>query len=902
MNELKKIENKWNKIWYENGEFETEKNNKKKYFVNFPYPYMNGYLHLGHLYTLMKLEIMARYKKLKGYNVLFPFSFHCTGTPIIAAAERIKNGEKKEWEIMRMMGIPDEEIKKFSDPVYWTEYFPKEAKKDLMSLGCAIDFRRSFITTSLNPHYSKFVEWQFRKLKELGYVSKGEHPVVWCPNCKSPVGDHARLKGEGVRPEQMFLIKFVVDGMVLPCATYRPETTFGVTNIWINPNIEYSIIEIDGEKWVVSKEAVEKLKDQHHTVKEIGKIRGSELVGKKCSNKIRENVIILPADFVSPDFGTGIVMSVPAHAPYDYIALEDIKKNYKSYGLPESVLSIKPISLIKVDGFGEFPAIEISKRMEIESQKDKEKLENATKEIYKKEFHTGVLKEITGKYAGMVVRDAKEAIAKDFKDEGLLEYFWELPEEVICRCLTKTHVKIVDDQWFLKYSDPEWKKKAHKALDKMKLYPEIIRKQFNYVIDWLNDWACTREFGLGTPLPWDKKWVIESLSDSTIYMSMYTIWHILKNVPIENVDDKLFDYVFLGIGEPRNELEKKMREEFAYWYPFDLRNSGKDLIQNHLTFCLFNHVAIFPEGKWPKAFGVNGHIMVDGEKMSKSRGNFKTIRDMINEFGVSALRLSIASAGEGVDDANFDTEFTKSLNQKILNMLNFSLENYGKGDDKWKVQDEWFDAMLNKTVLQTEEFMEKMMFKSAVSKCFFELQNNLKFYMKWRGGFNRSLIEKYVEIQANLLYPFIPHISEEIMQKNSLEKKWPSAKEISIPDYKEYIEMVISDLKNVKKLAGGNNARIFVAENWKFEAMSMDFDEAKKMILSHNKKLIGQMLKLYRNRNEIIKKDIQINILKDSKDFIERETGLSIDIEDADKSGDDKAKMSTPRKPGILMW
>ncbi len=919
---LNDIESKWNKKWYESGEFESDaESGRKKYFLNFPYPYMNGYLHLGHLYTLMKLDIMARYKRMQGYNVLFPFSFHCTGTPIIAAAERIKEGEKKEWSIMRKMGIPDEEIKKFSDPVHWTQYFPAETKNDLKTLGAAIDFRRSFITTSLNPRYSKFIEWQFRKLKELGYVSQGKHPVVWCPNCKSPVGDHARLKGEGVRPEKMILIKFKFDGMILPAATYRPETTFGVTNMWVNPNVEYEKVSVDGEIWIVSKEAREKISDQNHETKVIGKINGSDLIGKTCINPVNNsNVIILPAKFVDPLFGTGIVMSVPAHAPYDYIAVEDVKKNYKSYGLDESVLNIKPISLIKVNGYGEFPAIEISKKLGIQSQDDKKKLEEATKEIYKKEFHTGVLKEITGKYKGLVVQNAKEKIIEDFKKSGIATDFWELPEEVICRCLTRTHVKIVDNQWFLKYSNEEWKKKAHQALDKMKLYPEIVRKQFEYVIDWLNDWACTREFGLGTPLPWDKEWIIESLSDSTIYMAFYTIWHILKNVPIELIDDKLFDYIFLNKGNEdelisrgiEKEKLEKMKSEFEYWYPFDLRNSGKDLIQNHLAFCIFNHVAIFPEKYWPSGFGINGHILIDGEKMSKSKGNFKTIRQAVKEFGVSPLRMSMASAGEGVDDANFETEFAKSIKSKLENIIDFSIKNYNNGDESWTSKDKWFNNKINEIIKEATEYMEKMMFKSALLKSYFEMQNTLKWYIKWRGSFNKNMINRFIEVQAKLLAPIVPHVSQEIWSKiknGDIHKEtWPKAEEIdeNISMYDEFIKNVVKDVETVKKLAKNKNpsgVKIFVAENWKFEILNKK--DAKSYMENHiDKKMFGMAMKMIKKLKgaKVLPKGHQIKVLKDSIDFIEKDSGLNVEILDADKSNDEKARISTPVKPGILLW
>ena len=89
----------------------------------------------------------------------------------------------------------------------------------------------------------------------------------------------------------------------------------------------------------------------------------------------------------------------------------------------------------------------------------------------------------------------------------------------------------------------------------------------------------------------DEKWLIESLSDSTIYMAYYTIAHLIKDIPIEKVDDELFDYIFLSKGKkPNIKNIEKLKEEFEYWYPVDFRNSGKDLVQNHLTFFLFNHV------------------------------------------------------------------------------------------------------------------------------------------------------------------------------------------------------------------------------------------------------------------------------------------------------------------------
>jgi leucyl-tRNA synthetase len=110
-----------------------------------------------------------------------------------------------------------------------------EAEKAMRSIGYSIDWRRKFTTT--DETYKKFIEWQYNLLYEKGLIVKGSHPVKWCPNDDNPVEDHDILRGEEATIVDYTLIKFTYDGMVLPCATLRPETTFGVTNLWINPDV-----------------------------------------------------------------------------------------------------------------------------------------------------------------------------------------------------------------------------------------------------------------------------------------------------------------------------------------------------------------------------------------------------------------------------------------------------------------------------------------------------------------------------------------------------------------------------------------------------------------------------------------------------------------------------------------
>jgi len=585
-----------------------------------------------------------------------------------------------------------------------------------------------------------------------------------------------------------------------------------------------------------------------------------------------------------------------------------------------------------VQGFGEHPAIEAVEKMGITSQTDP-KLEEATKEIYRKEFHTGVLKKNTGKYAGLTVSRVKETLARDFVKENKAAVFYDMSADVICRCLTRCIVKIVSDQWFLNYSNPDWKAKAHEALRNVTLYPEKVRSQFEYVIDWLRDWACAREFGLGTPLPWDEKWVIESLSDSTIYMAYYTIAHYLEDkrhgIKAENLGDAFFDYIFLGRGDVgtvaresgiRPELLEKMKSEFEYWYPFDFRNSGKDLVQNHLTFCLFNHVAIFPKKYWPRGIGVNGFIQVDGAKMSKSKGNFYTLRQIYEKYGADITRITLMYGGEGLDDPNWDSEFARSIGPKLAQWYEFAIENYGKGRDDSRYIDRWFKSVVNRTIRATTEAMEATAFRTAIQKGYFDLQAHLKWYAKRTDfDFNKELIDWFIETQTKLLAPFVPHICEEIWAKLGKETlisvaEWPqydeSAVDEEIESAEECIKRVISDIKEIMEVArikGAKTAYIYTAEDWKWKVLEIaagkEVRDAMQAVMKDPElrkrgKEVSTLVQ--RISSERIMRINEGDILAEAKDFIAREIGIKVEV-NADYDPQNKRRLAIPGRPAIYI-
>lgn len=203
----------------------------------------------------------------------------------------------------------------------------------------------------------------------------------------------------------------------------------------------------------------------------------------------------------------------------------------------------------------------------------------------------------------------------------------------------------------------------------MNTYLPETRNAFDAVLDWLNQWACARSYGLGSKLPWDPQFLVESLSDSTIYMSYYTVAHLLHQdrwgstpgplgITADQMTDEMWEYVLCSGEYPANspvseEKAAELKYSFQYFYPMDVRSSGKDLIPNHLTFCIYIHAAIFPEHHWPQAFRTNGHLMLNGKKMSKSTGNFLTMNDATKKYGADAMRLSLADAGDEITDAKW---------------------------------------------------------------------------------------------------------------------------------------------------------------------------------------------------------------------------------------------------------
>jgi leucyl-tRNA synthetase len=953
------IENKWTKRWEERRLFECDPDKeKKKYFVTVAYPYPNSPQHIGHGRTYTLADAHARYMRMKGYNVLFPMGFHYTGTPILGMSRRVAAGDAELLETFHnVYKLTDDVIATFVEPVKIASYFHNEIKLGMKEMGYSIDWRREF--TTIDPLYSKFISWQFRTLQKKGLIVQGSHPVGWCPRDQNPVSQHDTM-GD-VEPDfiEYTVVKFRFDDSIMPAATLRPETLFGVTNMWVNPEIEYVQADVDGEKWIVSRQAAKKLEFLNHRVQIVKSISGREMIGKMAINPLNnETVRVYPASFVEPDSGTGLVMSVPAHAPYDYQALEDLRSDTKmqeQFGLFEIS---SPLKIIESEGYSGIPAAE-AVRQAGSSGQDDEKLEKATDDLYSHEFYKGRMMQNTGRFAGMSVSAAKEDVKQEIVREGHADIMYELVNKPVnCRCGAECVVKLLDNQWFLNYGKKEWKDLAHECANTMDIVPQDIRQEFDYVIDWLRERACARKSGLGTKLPWDPEWIIESLSDSVIYMAYYTIAKYVtdNSLSSEKIADRFFDYVLLGIGSSddvsrecgvRQSILEQVRDEFLYFYPVDTRHSGRDLVPNHLSFFIFNHVAIFEKKYWPRQIVVNGSVLMEGKKMSKSLGNIIPLRAAVQENGADIIRLSMMVSAEILQDADFSFDTVRGIRAKLSSVFELAKRCSGKPSTPvHQVEDRWMSSRLQRIVAATSESMERLRTREAIHYVLYSLDQDLQWYLKRASAKGRedivATLGEFLDVQVRLLAPFAPFSAEELWERMGNSEMitaagWPVVKEERIDPAAEESEFLISnllaDFQNIMKVTKISPVKIVVYTSAPWKALvyrvilekvmggSSNFGEIMKQLVTNpetarvktDPKLVQKMMEDIlsspleaRSRRLMLTGFAEVDSIRDGSSLLSSEASKSevIVFSEEDSAKYDpkgKAKSARPFKPAIYM-
>lgn len=905
--------------------FESDPGEKEKFYLTVAYPYPSGAMHVGHGRTYIVPDVIARFWRMRGRQVLYPMAFHVTGAPVIGISKRIARGDEKAIHLYRdLYRVPEETLKEFVNPLTIVRHFSEEYQRVMTACGISIDWRRRF--TTVDPQYSKFIEWQWKHLGEGGHVNKGAHPVRFCPQCDNPVGDHDLLEGDKADILKFVLVMFRWKDTFIPTATLRPETIYGVTNLWVNPSVTYVRALVDGNPWIVSREAANKLSLQDHTVTISEDIPGTSLCDEIVNHPLCGDVRILPAPFVDPDMASGIVMSVPAHAPFDYIALRDLQArgHYKD---------IQPVALIKVPHYGEFPAKDAVEKAKIIDQNDP-RMDALTQEVYSAEFASGQMLE---KYGAEMVRQARESVGALMIDSYHSSIMYEFDSRpVVCRCGGRVYVKILHDQWFLQYSDPAWKAQVAAHLAEMSLVPPEVRAEFERTINWLKDWACTRKVGLGTRLPWDPDWLIEPLSDSTLYMSYYTIAHHLKQFNPEDLTPETFDFLFLGKESTnlknRDTLEM-MRKEFEYWYPYDYRFSAKDLISNHLTFQLFHHAAIFPKKSMPRGMVVFGMGLLEGAKMSSSKGNVFLLEDALREFGADTVRMFLVGSAEPWQDFDWRKELVYSTRKQIERFWNTIEESSGSGSLATDV-DFWLISRLQQHIQKATEALERFQTRQALQEAFYSIESDLKWYRKRlpEGVAGGSALSELQSVWIRLLAPVIPFTCERMWKETGGEglvsfAPWPVA-DMSKTDpnlelAEELLLRIIEDIESIRKVIQitPSSITICTAPSWKKAVFAAVATAPDKNTVIREIMKDEQMRRKGKAAQDTVKQCItlihrlppalvdqylradmdEMDVFQKAREFLERECSVSVEIVDAGESTHTKASAALPFKPAIVM-
>lgn len=713
----KELEQKWQKIWDEEKAFATSTDySKPKYYalVEFPYPSGQG-LHVGHPRPYTALDIVARKRRMQGYNVLYPMGWDAFGLPTENYA-----------------------IQNHIHPKIVTKNNVERFKKQLHSLGYSFDWEREINTT--DPSYYKWTQWIFLKLFKAGLAYKSEMPINWCTSCKVGLANEEVVSGvcercgsevvRKVKSQWMLKITEYADKLIqdldtvdyiervkvsqknwigksqgaevdfaiagkedkLRVYTTRPDTLFGATYMVVSP--EHPLIdkykdEIKNYDALVEyREMAARKSDFERT--ELAKDKtGVEISGLKAVNPVnRKEIPIWISDYVLMTYGTGAIMAVPAHDERDW----DFAKKFN------------------------LPIIEVVAGSEVSVQ-----------EAVYTDVATGTL--VNSAFLdGLSVAEAKEKIISYLEEKGI--------------GTAKTNFKLRD--WVFSrqryWGEPipivKCEKCGFVALDEKELPLELPDVDSYMPTDngesplaAITDWVNTTCPCCGGPAQRETDTMPQWAGSS---------WY------------------FLRYTDPTNTEALASKEALEYWMPVDWYNGGMEHTTLHLLYSRFWHKFLYDEKivPCPEPYQKRtSHGMIlgsNGEKMSKSRGNVVNPDDIVRDYGADTLRTYEMFIGAFELSASWSEDGVKGCRRFL--------------DRVWKLQDilvdgdtysEGMETKMHQTIKKVSSDFEHLKYNTAIA-AMMALIN--EFYKK--NEINRA---EYKTLLL-LLNPVAPHITEELWQ------------------------------------------------------------------------------------------------------------------------------------------
>ncbi len=774
-------EKHWREAWAKAGLASGRRDpDRGKFYALNAYPGPSGFFHVGHLRAYAYLDALGRYHRMLGEQVLLPFGVHASGLPAVAWAQKVRDRDPSTLAQLKDAGVPDEEVARQVDPEHVARFFLASYRATIEELGVLVD--PATLLTTVDDDYRRFITWQFRTLACEGALVQADHYASVCPVCGPVAVDPAETdlsSGGDAEVVQYTTVPFALDdGRVLLAATLRPETVYGVTNLWVPHEGSLVAWHHGSTTFLASRAGAERLVDQHggHLGHELS---ARELVGRTVKVPLADHTVpILESKVVDPSVGTGVVMSVPAHAPADAAALAELSDAHRAGVVQpppvllrvseESSLTASEIELLSGHGT---PAEKALRAAGATGLGDRDRLNEATERLYRLEFVRGTM--TVPALEGVRVRDARERVARELEARAESFPLRQFSKPVLCRNNHAVVIRRLPDQWFLKYSDPAWKAATTELCGRLRTYPEEYAAELPGIVDWFEDRPCTRRGRwLGTAFPLDPGWTIEPIADSTFYMAYFVVRRFVATGRLapEQLTDAFFDHVFLGRGEgepsvPR-ELRDEVREEFLYWYPLDINFGGKEHKRVHFPVFLYTHAKLLPPELHPRRIFVNGWITgATGAKISKKDigskgGKIPPIRGALEQWGADALRLFYFLAASTSQDLEFDGGLVDAAVGRLEEVARLVREARGDGAGPPEL-DAWLSSRMHELLLRVRAAYDRTDLRAAAEATFVELPALLKRYYA-RGGVAGTATDRLASAWVRLIAPVAPHLSEEL--------------------------------------------------------------------------------------------------------------------------------------------
>jgi len=321
--------------------------------------------------------------------------------------------------------------------------------------------------------------------------------------------------------------------------------------------------------------------------------------------------------------------------------------------------------------------------------------------------------------------------------------------------------------------------------------------------------------------------VIDALSDSTIYMAFFIVTKHLNAgfIGEDQLTNEFFDFVFSGQDSPNRvakeigiseELVRRIREEFDYWYPVDLNAGGKEHKTVHFPFFIFTHVAIFPEKHWPKGIFVNWHLVAYGQKMSKHLGNVVFLDETLERWGTDTVRFYLLHGSNQWRDFDWRDEECQVYQRHLERFQNLIKEIMTLGNAGDFLMDTWLKSVFNLRIQEIASFMEQGEIRKAVDTAFFGIWNDIDWYRRRTG--KTTVGKGCLNIWLKVLAPFIPHICEETWRRLGERPfisiaSWPRAEkeiiETKVVELEKILKRTMEDIRRISELTR-RRERLFV--------------------------------------------------------------------------------------------